>query len=210
MAEIKIEKKKPIWPWIILALIILALLYFFVFANDDDVTDDVDDNTEQVVWDEDSTTTDWDDDTTTNWDNDSLSMTGVAGYMAYIDNDAKMGVDHEYTNNALMKLIEAVEAKASEVNYDVTADMQAARKDAEKITNDPTAVNHAGTIKDAGNKIATALSKMQKDKFPNLTSDVEEVKKAVENINPDTQTLNQKDQINEFFEEAGEVLEKMS
>lgn len=212
MAEIKIEKKKPIWPWIILVLVILALLYFFVFANDDDVNDDMDDTTEQVgdAWDEDST--DWDNDNTTNWDNDSLSTTGVgvAGYMAYIGNKEKMGVDHEYTNNALIKLIDAVEAKAKEVNYDITADLQAARKDAEKITNDPSALNHANTIKDAGNKIAMALSKIQKDKFPDLSSEVEDVKKAVENIKADTQTLNQKDQINKFYDEAGDALEKMS
>lgn len=34
MAEIKIEKKNPIWPWILVGVIILALiLYFFVFKD---------------------------------------------------------------------------------------------------------------------------------------------------------------------------------
>jgi hypothetical protein len=36
MAEIKIEKKKPIWPWIVAVLIIAALLYF-VFLKDNEV-----------------------------------------------------------------------------------------------------------------------------------------------------------------------------
>jgi len=36
MAEIKIEKKKPVWPWILLGLIILAVIFFVVFANEDD------------------------------------------------------------------------------------------------------------------------------------------------------------------------------
>lgn len=36
MAEIKIEKKKPIWPWIVVVLIIAALLYF-VFLGDNEV-----------------------------------------------------------------------------------------------------------------------------------------------------------------------------
>lgn len=31
MAEIKIEKKKPVWPWVILALIILGAIAYFVF-----------------------------------------------------------------------------------------------------------------------------------------------------------------------------------
>lgn len=33
MAEIKIEKKKPVWPWIVAILIIAALIYY-VFVQD--------------------------------------------------------------------------------------------------------------------------------------------------------------------------------
>lgn len=33
MAEIKIEKKKPLWPWIVAVLIIGALVYY-VFVKD--------------------------------------------------------------------------------------------------------------------------------------------------------------------------------
>ena len=33
MAEIKIEKKKPVWPWIVVALIIAALLYFLLLSD---------------------------------------------------------------------------------------------------------------------------------------------------------------------------------
>ena len=35
MAEIKIEKKKPIWPWVVVVLIIGALLYFVFLKNDE-------------------------------------------------------------------------------------------------------------------------------------------------------------------------------
>ena len=34
MAEIKIEKKKPIWPWI-LAVVLIAALVYFIFLKDD-------------------------------------------------------------------------------------------------------------------------------------------------------------------------------
>jgi hypothetical protein len=33
MAEIKIEKKKPVWPWIAAGLIIAALLYFILLST---------------------------------------------------------------------------------------------------------------------------------------------------------------------------------
>ena len=40
MAEIKVEKKKPVWPWIIAALIILAIILYFVL-NDNEAEDDL-------------------------------------------------------------------------------------------------------------------------------------------------------------------------
>lgn len=210
MAEIKIEKKKPIWPWIILALVILALLYFFVFADDDN--DDMEDvNTEQVeestAWDDDTDTTTWDNETNTDWDNTGQ---GVAGYLTYISDNDRMGVDHEYTNNAIIQLINAVQAKADEMNYDISADMQAVRQDAQEIQRDPTATTHANKIKDAGTKLANVIEKMQMENYPNLSTDAQEVKTAAENINPSTETLQQRDQIKKFFDEAGDVLRKMS
>lgn len=35
MAEIKIEKKKPIWPWIVIVLLISALVYY-IFLKDNE------------------------------------------------------------------------------------------------------------------------------------------------------------------------------
>lgn len=212
MAEIKIEKKKPIWPWIILALVILALLYFLVFADNDD-NDDLDDNeTEQVeegaAWEDDTDTTSWDNETS-----DMRSQTtgqGVEGYLAYISDDQRMGVDHEYTNNAIVELMNAVQAKADEINYDISADMQSVRQDAQAIQQDPSSLNHANTIKTVGTKLANVMEKMQQEKYPNLSQDVAEVKTAAENINASTPTLDQKDQVKKYFDEAGDVLEKMS
>lgn len=40
MAEIKVEKKKPVWPWILAALIILAVILYFVL-NDNEAEDDL-------------------------------------------------------------------------------------------------------------------------------------------------------------------------
>lgn len=210
MAEIKIEKKKPIWPWIILALVILALLYFFVFADDND--DNLNEtNTEQVeeetVWADDTDTTSWE---TTGNTGDTLTGQGVEGYLSYISDDNRMGIDHEYTNNAIIQLMNAVQAKANEMNYDISADMQSIRQDAQEIQQDPTATTHANKIKDAGTKLANVIERMQQEEYPNLSNDAQEVKTAAQNIDTSTQTLQQRDQIKKFFDEAGDVLRKMS
>ena len=97
MAEIGIEKKKPVWPWIILVLVILAILYFIFFANDDnDQTDDV--NTEQV-----EDTTAWNDGATDiiTWTTDAGDKLAanhgqsVQGYLSHVGGKSRMGVDHK-------------------------------------------------------------------------------------------------------------------
>lgn len=202
MAEIKIEKKKPIWPWIILVLVILAILYFLVFADDGE--DEIEETTteqveEETAWEEETDTTSWD-----------AQTGGVQSYLTYVSDESKMGIDHEYTNNALIELMNAVQAKADEMNYDISADMQTVRQEAQAITQDPMAVTHANTIKSAGTKLANILQNMQQEQFPNLSSDVQEVQTAASNIDGSVQTLNQKDQVNKFFNEAADVLRKMS
>jgi hypothetical protein len=35
MAEIRVEKKSPMWPWILVALLVIGAIVYFVFINDD-------------------------------------------------------------------------------------------------------------------------------------------------------------------------------
>ena len=211
MAEIGIEKKKPIWPWIILVLVILAILYFLVFAdNDDDNMDE--NNTEQVE--EPTTGDDQARGTTGAWDTNDTSSgnygQAVSGYISHVGDKSRMGIDHEYTNNALLQLINAVQAKARENNVNIDADIQQIRQNAEEITQNPQATDHADKIKEAGTNLANALEKIQKEKFPNLSQDVQEVKNAAQEIDSSTLTLEQKEDVNSFFDEAADVLQKMS
>lgn len=217
MAEIKIEKKKPIWPWIILVLVILAILYFLVFADDEEELeiDDTEQLQEETVWEDEEEVTTWDDENdTTTWDTTASDTLGgsqdVSGYLTYIADESKMGVDHQYTNNALIRLMNAVQATANEINYNIDADMQSVRQDAQAIQQDPTGTNHAEKIKQAGTKLANILERMQQDNYPDLANDVQEMKTAANNIQGSVQTLEQKDQINAFFNEAADVLRKMS
>lgn len=213
MAEIKVEKKKPIWPWILLILIILAAVYFFWDYNDKDY--DTDDQTVDR-----DTIEEMDESLVDNNMNDSTTLyTGsygtvkrektVADYLGYIDND-KMGVDHEYTVNALSKLINAVEAEAEEQNVDIKADLDQTRKNAFEITEDPESTKHADKIKKVATQIAASLETIQRQKFPNLSAESENVNNAANKINASTATLDQKDNINGFFESAGKLLQNMN
>jgi len=205
MAEIKIEKKSTIWPWILVGLLILAaLLYFFVFADDnsDDTIDD-DDNTEQIIV---------EDTNDGNMDMDNMAVfanvTEIDEYKTYIA-DSRMGVDHVYTHGAITNLIDATRATANAANVDVEADLSEANTMADEIKKDPEDLTHANKIKNAAQIISRALGKIQSQKFPQLQSDYKNVENAISKITPDTQTLNQKDAVNGFFSSASNLLTNM-
>ncbi len=209
MAELKIEKKKPVWPWILLGLIILAVILYFVLAdNDTDDVDDVDDNTEQIITTEPEE--DYSEMDTATWEDDNLSGDdSVSKYVAHIGDTEKMGIDHKYSSEALILLVNALENRAEEANINTDVEMQELKSDVRDIKEDPQSLDHANSIKNVGMKIVSLMDRIQNEKFPNISQDVQEVRTAVQNIQPSTPTLDQKDAMNSFYKEAGDVLQKM-
>ncbi|CAN5258722.1 hypothetical protein BH23BAC2_BH23BAC2_18380 [soil metagenome] len=211
MAEIKIEKKQPVWPWILVGLLILGvILYFLLSDNNDDMDTMDDDDMEQV----DTTYQTTQANDTGNWPADSEVGTSnsesVNNYYAHIGDKSRMGIDHVYTNQALKHLINAIDYKSREHNVDINTDLAEVKRHAMEITDDPMETDHANHIKTAAAKITDALDKIQKERFPNLSGDVNDVRTAVQEIDPSVLTLEQKDKINSFYQEAADVLKKMS
>ena len=211
MAEIDIEKKSggggKIWLWVIIALIIAGLLYWWFAGDGDEGVEEIE--TEQIedetVMTGEAADTSWENETATNVDIDEPSE-----FAEYIGNESKMGLDHEYTNNALVYLVDTVESEVEESDLDLDAEWQEIRRMTDKITEDPLAGTHANTIKEVGLRISDILMKIQEEEAANLSSDVEEVRTAAQNIQKDVLTLNQKDQIMKFFTESADVLQKLS
>ena len=206
MAEIDIEKKSgsgKIWLWVIIALIVAALLYWWFAGDDEEVVEDVE---TEVIEDE----TVFEDEEAATWEAETAAIDEPSEFAEYIGNESKMGIDHEYTNNALVHLVNTVESEVEESDLALDAEWQEIRTMADQITEDPLAGTHANTIKEAGLRISGILLKLQEEDPAILTSDVEEARAAAQNIQKDVLTLNQKDQIMKFFEESADVLEKMS
>ncbi len=191
MTEIKIEKKKSALPWVLLGLGIIALLlYFFVFkTNNTEVANapaasliDVQENNSTVT-----------------------------AYVNFISSDTnKMSIDHSYTNEALLKLTNAINAMADQVGYNVKADLDKAKEYADKITNDPFETSHADAIRKAADILSTAMQNMQQAKYPGLENEVADVNSAAAAINPATLTLDQKDAVKNFFSKTSYLLGKMN
>ncbi|WP_299666495.1 hypothetical protein [uncultured Polaribacter sp.] len=205
MAEIKIEKKKAIWPWILLVLLALAAIFYFMLADDDNDLDDDVMTTEQVL---DNSKND--EDKVLDADDLAAYRTAFAKYSDYIGDTSKMGIDHEYSNAALLYLINAVEAKSDVLDVDIKADLDQARENAEEITEEPYEVNHADLIKNSGKIITRALSTIQKSKYPNLKAELSKVENSVAAITKAEHTLDQKGDVNGFFKAAEMLLLKMN
>jgi hypothetical protein len=201
MAEIKIEQKKQIWPWVLAGLAITALLIYFLLIRDNGK------NTAALTE---------DDHYITNMN--ELTLVGVkennvtvAAYVNFVENSkGKMSLDHAYTNEALLKLIEATNAKADEVGYEVRADLEKVKEYANMITKDPFDTTHADNIRKATDVLTNVLQNIQKAHYPGLADEVEELQRASESIKPRVLTLEQKDAVKNFFAEASDLLKKMN
>lgn len=190
MAEIKIEKKPPVWPWILLGLLLVGgLVYWFALR---------DKNEEPMAVATDSTET--------------VTNTGaVTDYIAFIDNDREpMGLDHEFTHDGLMKLTAATQAVADQANYDIKADLDQVKEYANQIEKDPFETSHANSIRKAAETLAGSLHKMQEAKFPQLSGEAQNVVDAAAKIDPDVLTLDQKPAVKGFFSEAASMLRRMN
>lgn len=201
MAEIKIEKKSPIWPWILLIAAILAvLIYLFTLdGNGEESNDRNGDRTEQ--------TTEESAETRQEAPNNSTVIT----YLRLIKEDPDpMGLDHEFTNEALLKLIDATRAMANEIGHDIQRDIEEVKTLTNKITSDPFETNHANAIKESAEILANVLKELQQKAFPTLTSEANEVQNAVADIGLDVQTLEQKEEVKNFFRQSANLLKKMN
>lgn len=191
MTEIKIEKKKPVWPWILLVLGLLAAAWFFFFRNDKQETMETADNNALIDVHENNST--------------------VAAYVTFINSDTnKMSLDHAFTSEALTKLTDAVDAMATEAGYDVKVDIAKAKQYADEITKDPMSTTHADKIRTAADVLSTSLQNLQQAKYPGLSAEAADVKSTAAAINPETLTLDQRDAVKSFFGMAADLLSKMN
>ncbi len=218
MAEINIEKKKsPIWPWILLALIAAAIILFLLFSEDDDL-DDGDmtvQETEQIeeMDTDDGSVTDYqsnDSDTVDRNRSASMEQGATRDYLAYIDKNVDMGLDHVYSSTAMEKLIAATRQQAEMHGVNVDADLKQAKEYAMDIKEDPMDTTHADKIKKAATSVGKAMGTIQKAKFPDLASNHTSFMAEINAIQPGTLTLDQKQDVKTMFNDAADLLTKMN
>ncbi|MBN1926573.1 MAG: hypothetical protein JW798_12135 [Prolixibacteraceae bacterium] len=212
MAEIKIEKKKRVWPWFLLILItalVIVLLNVFQSKNGEKENENENEKATEIVDEFEKGKAD-NESIENTAEKDSIINTYVNDYVNFVENDNnKMTLDHAYTNSALKKLVVATEAMAEKNDLKISADLKKVHEYAEMITKDPLDTSHADSIRKATDILTNALQEIQKANYPELKNETDGLRAASESINPDVLTLNQKVAVKAFFEKAATLFKKM-
>ena len=200
MAEIKIEQKKQVWPWLLAGLVVAALVIYFLMDNDDV-------NTTEVVTEENYVP----DTNEPNLLDVKENNSTVAAFISFVENNTnRVSLDYAYTNEAFLKLTAATNAMAEEIGYDVRADFDKVKESASLIAKETFESSKAKNIRNATDLSTTSLQNMQLAKYPSLSDEVEELKGASAAIDPLAITLEQKDAVKNYFAKAADLLKKMN
>ncbi|MDT0691101.1 hypothetical protein RM549_15005 [Salegentibacter sp. F188] len=202
MAEIRVEKKKPVWPWILLAiLVILALLYFFVWADGNETDDEMqdDDQIEQLEQYETQETTD-----------NAYPENATADYLSYIENEGdedSLGVNPQYTREAFQKLGLAVSSQTSGMGSEPESDLENLA-DSTRVSNAPLSND---SIKSAGEIIVRNLEEIQRNRYPELSDEIEDLRETLNAIESTTTQASSENSeaVTRFFRRAAEVLREI-
>ncbi|MFA0960482.1 hypothetical protein AB9P05_01620 [Roseivirga sp. BDSF3-8] len=201
MAEIHIRKKRPIWPWVAIGLVLLAMIIYLLasgvfseneFQSDQDNPEvpeqsEIGGIREGMV--------------------DEAPPSELTAYYEHIeDSEGKMGIDHIYTHRAFTLLTNAMNATAEETGYDFRQDMSMLKEKGDSILKDPMKLDHANTIKHGFVQVVESMNNMQSSGMDYISQDVATLEKYASNLNPDEPTLEQKELVKGFFDQASVIL----
>ncbi len=205
MAEIKVEKKKSNWPWVLIILAILVVFFLlFMLTNGDNDKDDIDEavRDEQVIDQykiEEST-------------DNPYPENSVAGFLTHIEEGSyyQLGKDPDYTHEALYKLVQAVRETSFEVKYKPDEDFLQLDQEIDSIPAKREAEIQTDTLYDTGQTIISTMEDLQSERFPELSEEVQELRADLNAINSNTEMEEQTEIISSFFEQAAHVIKEMN
>jgi len=207
MAEIKIRKKSPIWPWILLVLIILAALwYFFIYLDTADIddADDVDDvNTEQI----DDESYNSEDNTNSDAYSETDSTYNTSGSNQLSSQPVTTTIAD--ANKSMIDLIDAVRTKSLQTKVTISNDLKAQREKLVKTTSSTSESSWMNTMKSSGDQIIAAMQTLQKEKYPQLTNEVTSAQNSLQMVDASKTFEDQKARIDTFIRDVVTTLNKM-
>uniref|UniRef100_UPI004047C90C hypothetical protein n=1 Tax=Mariniflexile sp. TaxID=1979402 RepID=UPI004047C90C len=166
MAEIKIEKKSPVWPWVLLVLAIAVVIAYVVYKTSEDNTYEENVNIENI----DGTNT-LDENGTANYDDTNLDSNYNSSMMEFdeaVKDSARIGKDSAYTKSAMHKLIHTVVLKADQNNLESSnalTNLKSYADNGMSVTKD---LNISKNLKSVSDDVTSVIQAIQTKNFPGL------------------------------------------
>lgn len=192
MAEIRIEKRSPIWPWIVGVLVLLVVGWMAIGALNDE---------EPVV------------------EQAALQQEGAIGtagaavpaavqdYAAFAGESGQpsMGREHEYTAEGIRRLSAALGAFVEQNANDTETRnrFDRFRQAADRLQQDPQSGAHAGTVRDV---FTSAVEVFESGRID--AGDVSRLRQTATSISADQPLLEQTDTVKQFFSQSSEALQR--
>jgi hypothetical protein len=202
MAEIRIEKRPPVWPWILGVLLLLVVGWIAIGALNDDepvmeeaavqqpVTDPVAPQREGTVGTAGATV-----------------PAAIQDYAAFASETAEpsVGREHAYTAEGIRRLSASLGAFV-EQNADDTETrdrFDRFRQSAERLQKDPQSTEHAGTVREV---FTSAVDVFESGRID--AGDVSRLRQTATSISADQPLLEQTDTVKQFFSQSAEALRR--
>lgn len=208
MADIDIERKSSSgWLWALLGLVVLALLLFWLLGGDRQETAMVDEQAETEMAPTQPPATE---------QPTTAITTAPAALQDYQQRcgepqPGQMALDHEATSQCLTMLTSAMEATLDESQRSaIQSKIDAANASArELMASGADSMEQSRMVRSAFSSIADALDEIQERDHPQLEGAVEQLDETVESIDPGQSLQAQREPVQRFFQQAGNVLNRM-
>ena len=205
MAEIKIEKKRPIWPWVLGLIAVLAIILFLLYAANKD-EDFIEENNTNVYMNTDTIT----DSNTSTYNagetNDTVKRyDSSTSYLVRLqENIPDSGQDSTKVTQAMYNLAYATVSKAEEINVNDTPELNSLES---RLDSFPKMNNtEIADVKTISAEITAVIEDIQIKNEPSLSLNVSELKETSNTLNATTNWSKQQNNIQAYFKQAHDIL----
>lgn len=225
MARIDVQKKKrSVWPWVMIVLLLAVLGWFFVEGIDQkEEISEIEPLTEGEVlmpspYEEE--TPDLTMDRSEEMQREKLArdqnvMNEIDEFANFVEGEEmefQMGRDHEYTSEGLTRLASALSAIVEQEtgDFNLQRSKETLQEKANQLQVEPMSEQHADLTREAFLSAANLINSIQDKHYPSLNQQVADLVNTAEQIDPDEQLLNQREQVKSFFEKSRQTLQAMA
>jgi hypothetical protein len=121
------------------------------------------------------------------------------------------GINHDYTHDGLRYLSCSLSALVSQSgSRRLENKREQLLENASALRRDPESDKHPELIRESFDNSVDILESIQKDSHPELRSKIAELREACKDFDTDKSTLEQKDKVQDFFEQANQVIGEMT